>query len=185
MNKISLLLFSVFIIACNSDSPESQEKKLVYNLDLIEWQSTELGFQISYPSEWDTTLKNKKLVFMATERLQDVGDGFNESMNISAFSNRGEKLIELGDGNLEVAKSYYKNAVIESTIQKNKQGHDYYQIRILQSHKETKLETFVCFFMNEFTVYTITQTYEYAHVKKYQPIVAKIIDSFVLLGKEK
>ncbi len=66
-----------------------------------------LGLQMNYPSHWDTTAHDPRLVFIAAEINPDSLDRFNENLNLSCFVNNGSSLDDIVALNLKAVHDRY------------------------------------------------------------------------------
>lgn len=168
MRKILTIVLLAIMISCN-------DKKNDLKLESHEDMS---GFSIKYPSSWDTTKQDNRVIFMAYEVNADTTDNFNESLNVSMFQVDGIILEDFVDENIRLTQQRYPNQKIEKRKGKNSKGLDFYSIVVDIEANGLSLINNGTFFSNGNKFYTLTQTIEKNKLTEYQPLVDSVVESF-------
>lgn len=167
--KYTLILFSAIILfSCGGT-------------DLSTFKDETNGFQIDYPTTWDTTNLDYRMAFMAREDFVDSTDIFSEGFSISVFDNEGKGLEEIVDENIKMAEMYYGESNIEKENITNDNGVDGIRLTLDYEAGDLKLTNLATFFNSEKNLYTITQSAEESSLPEYRELFEEIINSFALI----
>lgn len=181
MKKTFTLLVCLTLLGCNTNQTETKLSATIKKKQNSEFEThiDKLnGFKIDYPSNWDTTKKDQRITFMATENNPDTSDKFNEGLNITIFPMEGMTLEQMVDKNIEMAKQYYGNPDIKKAKTINANGLDCFILQMKQERHGLLFVTYSGFFENNSKLYTITLTIEANKINKYKPIINSVLHSF-------
>lgn len=136
------------------------------------------GFEIDYPSNWDTSQLDPRMNFMAFEDFEDSLDVFGERFNISVYPHGGIALDVIVDQNITMARQFYGNLQIDQQAGENENGIEYIQLRMPYNAEELDLVNRATFIANDKYLYTVTQIAEADKFEDYLPVFDHIINSF-------
>ncbi len=136
------------------------------------------GFEIDYPSDWDTAKIDPRMTFEAIEGFSDSTDVFGERFNISVFPHGGNELSDIVDQNVRMANQVYGSLKIERGNGTNENGVDYIQLKMPYPAESLSLINQATFIVDETSLYTITQICEEKKIGEYQEQFDTVINSF-------
>lgn len=182
MKRIVGIGLYLTFLSCNSNPTETPTADVkTESIPVNEFMShtdTTNGFRMDYPTTWDTTKKDSRIIFMAVENDPDTADKFNESLNLTIMSNEGRTLDAIAEENIKAAKEYYGDVEIKSAKTVNDNGVNFISLSLIQKVKGLKLVNFTVFFTHGDKLYTLSQTAETKKMAKYGSLYQHIINSF-------
>ncbi len=182
MKRIIGIGLYLTLLSCNNNPTETSTADVKTDSipvnEFMTHTDTTNGFRMDYPSTWDTTRKDSRIMFMAVENDPDTADKFNESLNLTIMPNEGKTLDALAEQNIKVAKEYYGDIEIKSAKTVNDNGVNFISLSLVQEVKGLKIISFTAFFTKGDKLYTLSQTAETRKMLKYGPLHQHIINSF-------
>jgi len=162
----NILIFSSFLLltACGG-------------IDYSTYTNKELGFEIDYPTDWDTTNMDARMVFMALEGFKDSTDMYTEGFSISVYDNEGIDLKSIVDQNIAIAQYYFADAKIEREDIKTKNDIEGIKLELLYDADGLEVMNRASFFEHNGKLFTITQSIENAKREEYDAVFTKIMNS--------
>lgn len=168
MKRLAILTFPIlFLTACGGSN-------------LSKHVDSKNGFEISFPTEWDTSSIDQYMAFMALESYVDSTDLFAEGFSVSAVPNEGHELTEIVEQNIMMAEMYYQGVEIKREDITTEAGLNGIQLSLDYEREGIQLTNYASFFNSETSLFTITQSVETSKVETYKPIFEEVINSFTL-----
>lgn len=136
---------------------------------------------MSYPAKWDTTNKDKRIIFMAVEKRKNDKDVFKE--NFTVYTVTLDKAMEMNII-VESAAAAFKQQgntdkdIIEKGVKKTKKGLSYGLFKTKNITKDHTIVSSAIYFMKDKKVFVLTLSYDNIESVNYEKLYKSIIDTF-------